>query len=267
MSHRRPDDPRQAHLEDVLRQALRLAVDPVEPAADGLDRIRAKISARQPVLQFDWRTATPVGILGWLLRRLEPVGIWLRYAFGAVADRFRPDPDRAGRLGWLRPAAAVATGLFVVTAASWAIAALPQAIRPTTEQHGYTGQGGNRPAPASSSRSHSRPGGNIGPGTGSSSALPTSCKPTSPAHRKSGSASPTRTPSPSPSQSPSPSSSPSSSPSPSGTSSGSPSPSNSPSASAPSNSPMAPGSASRSRTSTPGAQSSLAPLVSRSCGR
>src|ERR1022692_3991263 len=108
MSHRRPD-PRQAGLESVLRGALRLAADSVEPAGDGLDRIRAKISTRQPA-HTDWAMSTPAGVLGSLWRRLEPAIIWLRYMSGAVVDRFRPDHDRPGRLSWLRPAAALAPG-------------------------------------------------------------------------------------------------------------------------------------------------------------
>src|ERR1700687_2011294 len=98
MSHRRPD-PRQAGLENVLRNALRLAADSVEPAADGLDRIRAKISTRQPA-QTGWAMSTQAGAIGSLLRWIEPAVIWLRYMAGAVVERFRPDPGRAGRLGW-----------------------------------------------------------------------------------------------------------------------------------------------------------------------
>ena len=106
-----------------------MAADSVEPAADGLDRIRAKISTRQPV-HSGWTTSAPAGFLGTLWRWLEPAVIWLRYLAGAVVERFRPDPGRAGRLGWLRPAAALATGVFVVAAASWVITALPAVITP-----------------------------------------------------------------------------------------------------------------------------------------
>ncbi len=141
MSHRRPD-PRQAGLEQTLRRALRLAGDSVEPAADGLDRIRAKISAGSPARAHwaswasgpglaDWRTRYMTGLLAALAvaaRYLEPAWIRVRYACGAVAERFKPDRRADGWLGWLRPAAALATGLLVVTGASWAIAGLPQVI-------------------------------------------------------------------------------------------------------------------------------------------
>ncbi len=234
MSHRRPD-PRQAGLEIVLRSALRLAGDSVEPAADGLDRIRAKISTRQPV-QAGWAMSAPSGLLGTLWRWLEPAVIWLRYMAGAIVDRFRPDPDRAGRLGWLRPAAALATGVFVVAAASWVITALPAAITPANNS-GHLGGNGPGGGPAASSHSNgvqstSRTG--IRSGRGGSPQPSRSCSSGPAKHRPTKSTSPSTSSSPSPS--PSTSSSPSPSPSPS---SSTPSPSGSPSTSVPTTSPGA----------------------------
>ncbi len=116
MSHRRPD-PRQAILEQTLRRALRRAADSVEPAADGLDRIRAKIAAgpTAPVQasgwagwasRAGWRTRYLTGLLAALAvmaRYLEPAWIRVRYAYGAVAERFKPDQRAGGWIGWLRP--------------------------------------------------------------------------------------------------------------------------------------------------------------------
>src|SRR5712692_4781412 len=184
MSHRRPEDPRQAALENVLRNALRVAADSIEPAADGLERIRAKISARRRLQLPRWWTAIPIVILLSLLRRLEPAVIWARYAAGVVANRFRPDSERAGALGWLgwlRPAAAVATGLFVVAAASWAIAALPQEFSPATNSRGYTpngaGGGSGGPQPSSASSGFTGPG-VAGPSASSSPSASPTCKTT-----------------------------------------------------------------------------------------
>ena len=241
MSHRRPD-PRQAGLENVLRNALRLAADSVEPAADGLDRIRAKISTRQPV-SSGWATSTPAGVLGSLWRWLEPAIIWLRYMAGAVVERFRPDPDRPGRLGWLRPAAALATGIFVVAAASWLITALPAVITPANDSGGFNGGpgGGGSSAPSASHSNgvQSTTGASLGSG-GPGTATPTrTCGPSSPAPSSSPTTSPTTSPSPSPSPSQSSSPSPSPSPSPSGSGGGTPTPSGSPSASVPTTSPGA----------------------------
>ncbi len=113
MSARNPDD----HLSQVLRDSLHLAVDAVEPGADGLDRIRAKIADRHAVPRRR----------SWMPRH------WMPAATAAVAERFKPDLGRPGFLSWTRPAAAALTGLFVVTAASWAVAALPSAITHVTD--------------------------------------------------------------------------------------------------------------------------------------
>lgn len=251
MSHRRPD-PRQASLERTLRNALRLAADSVEPAADGLDRIRAKIGARQALpLVPRWRTAVPVVILCSLLQRLEPAAIWVRYAVGVIVDRFRPDPARAGRLGWLRPAAAIATGVFVVTAASWAIAALPQVVQNVTDTKSSHHDGG--PSAVSSSPMPSRSGGTnpggypVGPYPSGSAHPSRSCKAASPSPGSS--TKPSHSPSSSPSASPSSSASPSPSPSGTGTGSASPSPSESPTTSAATTSP---GTQSASQAAAPG---------------
>src|SRR5258707_7949093 len=151
MSHRRPD-PSHPGLEQALRHALRVAADSVEPGADGLDRIHGKIAARPRVVHSGWQTTYLAGLLGVLStvgRFADPAVIWLRYWTGAVAERFRPDLGRVGWLGWLRPAAAIATGLLVVAGASWAIAALPQAIAPSgnSRNYGNTGSGSSTPPP------------------------------------------------------------------------------------------------------------------------
>jgi hypothetical protein len=180
MSHRRPD-PSQAGLEQALKHALRLAVDSVEPGADGLDRIRAKIVARRRVVRTRWRRTYLGGLvaaLSILWRFGEPAVIWLRYWTGAVAERFRPELGRVGWLGWLRPAAAVATGLLVVTGASWAIAALPQMILNADSSHGYTTIGSSS---AHSSANHGSLAGGGSGSTGPGHSSPRQASPTCPA--------------------------------------------------------------------------------------
>jgi hypothetical protein len=244
MSHRRPTSPRQPALEGVLRIALRLAADSIEPGADGLDRIRAKISARQSAPLPRWRTFGAIVVLLSLLRRFEPAVIWVRYAAGVVADRFRPESEHPGGLGWigwLRPAAALATGLFVVAAASWAIAALPQLITQVNHSHHYTGGGGGGGGgPASSSKSAPFSSQN---GSGSNS----------PAVSPSPSGSCTTSAPPSPSPSGSPSISPSPTPSTSSTT-GTPTPSPTPTTSGTSGSPSPSQSAPASTGTTTGSQ-------------
>lgn len=131
MSNRRADPRQHAH-ESALRTALQMAVGSLEPGADGLDQIRAKIAAKQPARRrLGWWTVAALGrAWSWWRDLLPPQG-WFLAMLGAVVERFRPDQNRAGWFIWLRPAAAVTTGLFVVTAASWAVAALPSAISPS----------------------------------------------------------------------------------------------------------------------------------------
>jgi len=68
MSHRRPD-PSQAMLEQTLRRALRLAADSIEPAGDGLQRIRGKIAAGPPpsLGAAGWRARYMSGLLAMLM--------------------------------------------------------------------------------------------------------------------------------------------------------------------------------------------------------
>jgi hypothetical protein len=214
---RRPDN-HDRNLEDVLRRALRAAADSIEPGSDGIDQIRAKISARQDARRFSWhsraRHAMSTGHRG---RGLVPAGTWLAAALRSLADRFRPEPGRSGWLGWMRPVAALATGLLVMAAASWAVAALPAAISPTNNARQLTSPAVT-PAPASS-------GSTAGGASQPYDSVPTgpSCSPTAPVSG----ASPSPGPGGSASPSPSPSSSPTGtggSPSPSPSGSGSPQP-------------------------------------------
>src|SRR5215469_10513319 len=97
---RRRADPRQHQFDNSLRNALMQAAESVEPGQDGLDKIRTKIEARQSARRrASWR------------RALFPPSGWLPSIVTAVVERFRRDPDRAGWLGLLRPAAAVTTGV------------------------------------------------------------------------------------------------------------------------------------------------------------
>ena len=149
-------------LEDVLRRALHTAAQSVEPGADGLDRIRSRISARRPV-PSGWNMADLAGRAGpgsSVLRNLPRVSTGPRAALYAVVQRFRPRSDDIGWNRWLRPAAAVATAVFVVLAGSWALTALPQVIVSSAGDGSAPGAGGGRVPVASGS-------GSGAPGTGS----------------------------------------------------------------------------------------------------
>src|SRR5262249_30223383 len=139
-----------------------MAADSIEPAGDGLHRIRTKIAAGPPppiqmTSPVAWYTRYLTGLLAMLdvaARHLEPAGIRIRYAFGAVMERFRPDAGVPGWIRWTRPAAALATTLLVVTGASWAIAALPQTFANAGHSSTITG-GGSSTSPPSSGNSGS----------------------------------------------------------------------------------------------------------------
>ena len=244
MSH---SEPWQRDLEGALRRALCMAADSVEPGADGLDQIRSRIRARRQ-LPSGWHMAElagPAG-LGSFVRNLLSAGTAARAALHAAARLFRPGADRIGGYRWLRPAAALATGVFVVLAITWAITGLPQIVTSSASNGSVPGSagggvpvaGGSGPAglrtgsqspvmsPSSSSPA-SYPGRYHG---STASARPPSASPTVPAS-SSPSASPTPPAGSSPSASPTPSasSSPAVSPTPSASCSpsGSPTPSGS----------------------------------------
>ncbi len=213
-------DPR-SDLDQALRSALHLAAESVEPGADGLDQIRAKIAARHSAGRRFWHAVN--GAVSWW-RRFWTRDFWQQSVIGAVIERFRP--VQAGWFGWLRPVAAITTGLFVVTAASWAVAAaLPAAISTVTDSHPFRTSTATPHHTKSRSQSSYTPtsgGGGVGPvpvpgGASSPSATPSCSTP---------SASPTSTASPTVSPSSTDSSTPPDTPPP--TDSGSPTPSTSP---------------------------------------
>src|SRR5215472_3868346 len=83
--------------EEILRRALHAVADQIEPAADGLERIRERLSKPRP-LAVAWLMAGWTGLAQPLLLRMEPVlagtagrlserlGTWLRPAI----ERLRP---------------------------------------------------------------------------------------------------------------------------------------------------------------------------------
>ena len=77
--------------EEILRRALLAVADPIEPAADGLERLRERLSKPRP-LAVAWLMAGWTGLAQPLLLRMES-------ALAELAGRM------SGRLGtWLRPA-------------------------------------------------------------------------------------------------------------------------------------------------------------------
>jgi hypothetical protein len=117
--------------DDVLRRALHVAAESIEPSADGLERIRARLGT-PPALSFAsalaWYSEMATRLVAWA----APIIRAALEAFWSIIDRFRPaaaEPGRGGpHFGWLRPMAAMGTAIFVVAAGAFAIMTLPQAI-------------------------------------------------------------------------------------------------------------------------------------------
>ena len=115
--------------DDVLRQALHAAAENIEPAADGLERIRARIRP-SPVFSLATAAAWWSGVSVRLASWAEPAVSAALEFFWTAVDRFRPGGDSEhgrGRYGWLRPVAAMGTAIFVVAAGAFAVMTLPQA--------------------------------------------------------------------------------------------------------------------------------------------
>jgi len=137
-------------LDDVLRRALHAAVDPVEPAGDGLTRILHRLTTPSAIRQATLLFTDCVD-----LARL--ITIWLEPAFtGAVRLRWRRHdvyrrgfPHQAaramaGRGGtWLRPALAVASAATIVLLAVVVLGPVRQIVTRTGLN---AGTGGNTPA-------------------------------------------------------------------------------------------------------------------------
>lgn len=102
----------------IIRRALHAAAEAVEPASDGLERIRRRLAA-------------PHGAS----RRARTFGPWLR---AAATTRLRRVPLAAG----LRPVVAIAGAVAIVVAAAFALGQIHQYVRPansvstsSTSQH------------------------------------------------------------------------------------------------------------------------------------
>jgi hypothetical protein len=288
MIRRRQSASYSAGHDRALRSALIAAAESVEPADDGLAKIRSKIVASQ-ARRAQWRFGVRVAGQSWWRSLLPPRG-WLPAVAAAVADRFRPDPNRAGWFGWMRPAAAVGTGLFVVTAASWAVASLPAAISPSgstapikppgaTKTHhphprhsgsqGFTTSGSGSAGP-SGQTGGGKPGGGGGgaPPTATSSCSPTGSPSTTPSGTPSVSGTPTDTGSPTPTDSSTPTGTPTSADSTSPASpgsTGSPTPGAAPSSGSGTDpaSPPTPGSAAMAPASAASPQATGKALINR----
>ena len=137
--------------DDVLRRALRAAAESVEPAADGLERIRGRVSTRH---------ASPFMLLSEFVEYwFRQLPLWLesgtraarsalsRLGAGPRAAAHRTQPAPTGwrarlrpaftRLGpaasWLKPVLAVGGAVGIVVAGVFTLGQVQQAITPTNQ--------------------------------------------------------------------------------------------------------------------------------------
>ena len=160
--------------EEILRRALHAVADTIEPAADGLERIRARLTRPRP-LAVAWAMAAWTSLVQALQLRLEPaahgkagrLGSWLRLVIRSletVGERLRPAVEatlaaaRALRPGSgmsrhekLRSALAFGAAAVIGAAGGFALSAgLPQqvisaALSTSPSSGHHPGGGGNGP--------------------------------------------------------------------------------------------------------------------------
>jgi hypothetical protein len=169
--------------EDILRRALREAAGAVEPAADGLSQIRARLSTPRPLL-IAWLVAAWETVSQFVMLRLEPalaeVGPRLSAALRAadtrlepVTGRLRPavawlrrmikpqggSDEHPSRYGWVRPVIALGVVVLVAVGGGLAMSGLPSQIARDglnvfSGQSNSSGGGGHSPGGVTGSGKH-----------------------------------------------------------------------------------------------------------------
>jgi hypothetical protein len=139
-------------LDDVLRRALHAAVDPVEPAGDGLTRIMHRLSTPSAIRQAALLVTDCVDLARLITIWLEPAftgAARLRWRHGAGYWReFPPQATRAPMRhagSWLRPALAVASAVAIVVITVIVLGPVRQLVTRTSLN---TGPGGSSPVHA-----------------------------------------------------------------------------------------------------------------------
>jgi hypothetical protein len=131
---------------DMLRRALQMA-DGIEPRADGLQRIQARLRPPRP-LAVAWAE----GAWTYLVARapaaleafVELVGSMASLAWERFGPRRSASAGRASRtMGWLRPAAALAVTVFIVAGGTYIAIYTQQGISPSASNAVRSTGGGN----------------------------------------------------------------------------------------------------------------------------
>jgi hypothetical protein len=168
--------------DEVLRRALRTTADSIEPAGDGLERIRARLTMPRP-LPAAWLIAGYAETVMWLRSVLDSVLGWFPPAAsggGPGHGRFTHHAGRAWRTltalapghlarryGWLRTVA-IACAVLVAGAGGYGLTQLRSAVTDTGGVVFLPLPGGRQQTQAGSadSKNHSPLGPSATPGTG-----------------------------------------------------------------------------------------------------
>src|SRR5215469_2323193 len=119
---------------DALRRALQLA-DGIEPRADGLQRIQARLRPPRPLV-VAWAETTWTYLQMRVTDHLQRLVEWLRSVASLVRERFGPSRRASGHRawranGWLRPAAVLGATVFVVAVGTYVAIDAQQAWSPS----------------------------------------------------------------------------------------------------------------------------------------
>ena len=203
--------------EEALRRALHSAADSIEPAPDGLTRIRERVAARRHA-PAGWLLAGGTGLAGLAVPRLHAAGSrvaeLLRAVLQPLLDWFADEGPRHARRRpvWRRPAVAISAVVFIAAAAGIAASGLPSEIAQNSATNSATKADGAVSGHGGSGVNGSgQPYGSSSVGRHGAATPSPSCSPSASRGKSSGSHGNTN---PSPTQSPSSSASPAQSPSP-----------------------------------------------------
>jgi len=149
---------------EALRRAFHLA-DGIEPGADGLQRIQARLRPPRP-LALAWAEASWTYLRMRIPDELQRLWEWLLSVTGRAWERFGPKSGTTGgvasrTIGWLRPAAVLGVTIFVVALGTYVAIDAQQAINPSASNSIHSGGsagvsgGGQRNPGGTNSQGHS----------------------------------------------------------------------------------------------------------------
>src|SRR5262249_24791656 len=110
--------PQSDEFDELLRRALRAAINPIKPADDGLDRIRTRLTAEYPV-PIAWIMTVCSGAARRARGGLQGTWAGLQNQGAAAVERFRAALPSGGR-----PASALAITGLIAAAGVLALASL-----------------------------------------------------------------------------------------------------------------------------------------------